>query len=95
MFDIGKTGFCLGTSLLVGSTLAELITGRLLDLFLYMNTKRHSSMRRVDFRLYPTCVIALAMPVGLIVYVFGVQYKTHRVTLLVRVACGGLRTGML
>ena len=78
MFDAGRTGLCLGTSLVVGSNLAELVMARTLDLILYMDVKRHSGMRRVEVRLYLT-LTALAMLAGLIVYRSCIQRKTHGV----------------
>lgn len=66
IFDAVKTGLCRGTSLIVASTLAELVTGLVLNLILYMDGKKHSGMWRVDVRLYLT-LTALAMPAGLVI----------------------------
>lgn len=87
-FKAGKTGLCLGISLIIGSTLAELVTGRLSDYILYRDSKRHNGIRRPEARLYLTTLTAFAMPAGLIIYGWCIQYKTNFVAPLVGVAVG-------
>lgn len=94
-FDAGKTGLCLGISLIIGSTLAEVVTGRVSDLMLYLDSKRQSGMRRPEARPDLTSLTALAMPAGLIIYGFCVQYKTHWIAPLVGVAIGGFGLQMV
>lgn len=93
-FPAGKTGLCLGLSLLIGSTIAELVTGRLSDWILYQDSKRHNGLRRPEARLYLTCLTALAMPGGLIIYGWCVQYRTNFVAPLVGVAVGEFLVGV-
>lgn len=87
-FQAGKAGLCLGLALMIGSTVAELVTGRLSDWILYLDSKRHNGMRRPEARLYLTFFTALTMPGGLIIYGFCVQHKTSWVAPLVGVAIG-------
>ena len=87
-FKPGKIGLCLGIPLVIGSSLAELMTGRVSDWILYHDAKKHRGVRRPEARLYLTVFTAFFMPVGLIIYGFCVQYKTHWVAPLVGIAIG-------
>lgn len=69
-FRSGKIGLCLGIPLLIASGLAELMTGRISDLILYMDAKRHGGVRRPEVRLYLTSFTAFLMPVGFTIYGF-------------------------
>lgn len=72
-FQSGQAGLCLGISLIIGSVLAELSTGRVTDLILYLDAKKNDGVRRPEARLYLTAVAAVVQPVGLVVYGFCIQ----------------------
>lgn len=88
-FDAGKTGFCLGTSLIIGSTLVQLVPGRISDLILYLDSQRHSGMRRPEARLCLTYLTALCNAVRTDYLQILRQHKTHWVAPLIAVAVGG------
>ena len=69
----GQIGLCLGTSLVIGSFLAEAVTGHVTDLVLYLDSKRNNGIRRPEARLYQTLIGAVFQPVGLMVYGFCIQ----------------------
>ena len=71
----GRIGLCLGLSLMIGSFLAEPVTGRVTDLIMYLDAKKNNGVRRPEARLYQTIVAAVLQPVGLIIYGFTIQYK--------------------
>lgn len=72
-WESGRIGLCLGISLVIGSFLAEAMTGRVTDFILYLDAKRNNGVRRPEARLYQTIIAAVFMPVGLIVYGFSIQ----------------------
>lgn len=71
----GVIGACLGSSLIIGSVLAELVTGKITDIILYHNAKKNDGVPKLEARLYLTIIAAIMMPIGLIIYGFGIQKK--------------------
>ena len=94
-FTSGQIGLALGTSLIVGSVIAETFAGRVSDWIMRKDAQRHGGVRRPESRLYLLWLSALFMPGGLIIFGFCLQESTPWIAPLVGVAIGSYYNTLL
>ncbi|KAA8576542.1 hypothetical protein MFRU_009g03680 [Monilinia fructicola] len=83
----GPIGACLGVSLMIGSLLGEFSAGKASDSVMYRMARRNGNIRKPEYRLYLSCLSALFMPAGLIIFGATVG-KTHHFIPLIGLAIG-------
>ena len=93
-FKAGPIGVCTGVSLLIGTLIGELSAGKLSDYIMYRLAKKNNGVRTPEHRLYLTSLAAVFMPVGMIIFGWCIQNKTHFVAPLVGLAIGKLATAL-
>ncbi|KAJ6460438.1 MFS general substrate transporter [Mycena vulgaris] len=76
-FTPSKTGLALGFGTLVGSTLGELLGGIVIDRSMYLSRKGKGGEVVPEVRLQGIWVGAILQPIGLLIWGFCWQYKTH------------------
>ena len=90
-FKAGPIGVCTGVALMIGTLIGELCAGKLSDYIIYRLARRNNGLRTPEHRLYLTAVAAFFMPVGMIIFGWCIQNKTHFVVPLVGLATGKWR----
>ncbi|KAF8143827.1 MFS general substrate transporter [Mycena galopus ATCC 62051] len=76
-FTTSQTGLALGFGTLIGSTLGELFGGIVVDRSMYLSRKGKGGEAVAEVRLQGIWVGAVLQPIGLLIWGFCWQYKTH------------------
>jgi MFS family permease len=76
-FTTSQTGLALGFGTLIGSTLGELLGGIVIDRSMYLSRKGKGGEVVAEVRLQGIWVGAILQPIGLLIWGFCWQYKTH------------------
>ncbi|KAJ7207571.1 MFS general substrate transporter [Mycena pura] len=76
-FTTSQTGLALGFGTLIGATLGELLGGVVVDRTMYLNRKSHGGEVVPEVRLRGIWAGAILHPIGLLIWGFAWQYKTH------------------
>ncbi|KAF7342631.1 MFS general substrate transporter [Mycena sanguinolenta] len=76
-FSISQTGLVLGFGMLVGTTLGELLGGVVIDRSMYLSRKSHGGEVVPEVRLHGIWAGAILHPIGVLIWGFSWQYKTH------------------
>ncbi|KAF7333740.1 MFS general substrate transporter [Mycena venus] len=76
-FTTSQTGLVLGLGMLVGTTLGELLGGIVIDRSMYLSRKSHGGEVVPEVRLHGIWAGAILHPIGLLIWGFSWQYKTH------------------
>ncbi|KAJ7366397.1 MFS general substrate transporter [Mycena albidolilacea] len=76
-FTTSQTGMALGFGTLIGSTLGELLGGIVVDRSMYLSRKGKGGEAVPEVRLQGIWAGAIIQPIGLLIWGFCWQYKTH------------------
>ncbi|KAJ7863451.1 MFS general substrate transporter [Mycena olivaceomarginata] len=76
-FTTSQTGMALGFGTLIGSTLGELLGGIVVDRSMYLSRKEKGGEAVPEVRLQGIWAGAIIQPIGLLIWGFCWQYKTH------------------
>ncbi|KAJ6511888.1 MFS general substrate transporter [Mycena vitilis] len=76
-FTTSQTGLALGFGTLIGSTLGELLGGIVVDRSMYLSRKGKGGEVVAEVRLHGIWAGAIIQPIGLLIWGFCWQYKTH------------------
>ncbi|KAJ7863447.1 MFS general substrate transporter [Mycena olivaceomarginata] len=76
-FTTSQTGMALGFGTLIGSTLGELLGGIVIDRSMYLSRKGKGGEAVPEVRLQGIWAGAIIQPIGLLIWGFCWQYKTH------------------
>ncbi|KAJ7727390.1 MFS general substrate transporter [Mycena metata] len=76
-FTTSQTGLALGFGTLVGSTLGELLGGIVVDRTMYLSRKAKGGKVVAEVRLRGIWTGAILQPIGMLIWGFAWQYKTH------------------
>jgi len=76
-FSTSQTGLALGFGTLIGSTLGELLGGVVIDRSMYLSRKGKGGEVVAEVRLQGIWAGAIIQPIGLLIWGFCWQYKTH------------------
>ncbi|KAJ7223894.1 MFS general substrate transporter [Mycena haematopus] len=76
-FTTSQTGLALGFGTLIGSTLGELCGGIVVDRSMYLSRKGRGGEAVAEVRLQGIWAGAILQPIGLLIWGFCWQYKTH------------------
>ena len=87
-FKSGAIGLCTGIPLIAGCLVGELTGGRLSDYILLRQARRNNGVYKPEYRLYLTCLSAIAGPVGMIVFGVCLQKKAYYVVPLIGLGIG-------
>lgn len=87
-FNAGIIGVCTGVSLVIGTLIAEVFTGKLSDIVMGRAAKRHGGVRKLEHRLYLTSVAIVFMVAGMIIFGWCVEERTSYFPPLVGLAVG-------
>lgn len=76
-FTASQSGLVLGISLTIGNCLGEIFGGPYLDIIMRKYRQKHNGNIEPEARLQGIWLGAVTLPVGLLIYGFGIEYKIH------------------